>query len=72
MFYILISGGRRAGWGELICTVYVKDGDYFIQQGGLKEEWGKNWIRVYANSIDHARGIGEQMFKSNPSLYMKV
>lgn len=48
MYYILIRP-----W-----AVYVKDGQFFIDQGGLNAEWGKDWVRVWANSFDEARQIG--------------
>lgn len=41
--------------------VYVKDGDFFVQQGGLKEPWGKNWKEIDADGLNHARMIGEAM-----------
>lgn len=33
----------------------VKEGDFFREQGGLEEDWGKYWIPVQASSIGHAR-----------------
>lgn len=39
--------------------VFVKGGQFFIDQGGLEQEWGKNWTRVCADSLEHARSIGE-------------
>ena len=51
MYYILIKP-----W-----AVYVKDGQFFIDQGGLKNDWGKNWVPVWANSFDEARQIGINM-----------
>lgn len=41
--------------------VYVKDGDLFVQQGGLKDPWGKNWKEIDADGLNHARMIGEGM-----------
>jgi hypothetical protein len=40
-------------------AVYVKEGDFFESQGGLKEDWGKDWQCVYADGIEHARLLGE-------------
>ncbi len=40
-------------------AVFVKEGEFFEQQGGLTEEWGKHWTVVQACSIEHARAIGE-------------
>jgi hypothetical protein len=42
-------------------AVYVKESDFFKSQGGLEEDWGKNWQQVYADSIEHARTIGKRM-----------
>lgn len=42
-------------------AVYVKEGKFFKDQGGLKEEWGKNWKPIIAEGIEHARLIGETM-----------
>lgn len=39
-------------------TVFVKDNEYFVNQGGLMHEWGKSWKPVRAVSIEHAREIG--------------
>lgn len=36
-------------------TVYVKEGQFFRDQGGLTESWGKDWIPVNASSIGDAR-----------------
>lgn len=49
LYYILTRP-----WG-----VYVKEGNFFESQGGLKEEWGQQWTPVQADSIEHARSIGE-------------
>lgn len=50
-------------------AIYVKEEQFFEQQGGLQETWGKEWLPVEANSIDHARTIGEQMRENNPEKY---
>jgi hypothetical protein len=42
-------------------AVYVKEADFFREQGGLKEEWGKTWQYVDADGIEHARLIGKVM-----------
>jgi hypothetical protein len=42
-------------------AVYVKEGNFFKSQGGLVKEWGKDWVPVMAEGIEHARLIGEQM-----------
>lgn len=40
-------------------AVFVKEGQFFRDQGGETEEWGKAWTRVVASGIEHARVIGE-------------
>lgn len=40
---------------EKAATVYVKEGDFFREQGGLTEEWGTHWTGVQANSLNDAR-----------------
>jgi hypothetical protein len=42
-------------------AVYVKEGSFFRHQGGLTEDWGKDWVSVQAEGIEHARMIGEQI-----------
>jgi hypothetical protein len=42
-------------------AIYVKEGKFFEEQQGLKEDWGKAWTPVDATSIEHARTIGELM-----------
>jgi len=48
LYYILIEP-----W-----AVYVKEGEFFKSQGGLEKDWGKYWIPVQADGIEHARSIG--------------
>lgn len=38
-------------------SVFVKEAAFFIQQGGLTEEWGKAWRQVWARDIEHARTL---------------
>ena len=45
-------------WNEGGETVYVKDADYFKDQGGLTADWGKRWIEILAVSINDAREKG--------------
>ena len=59
-YYVLINQ-YDLPWprhGEVSRTVYVKEGNFFVQQGGLREAWGASWIKVQADSIEHAREIG--------------
>ena len=39
-------------------SVFVKDRDFFVSQGGDKQDWGKNWFPVWAASIEDAREQG--------------
>ena len=48
-------------WNEGGETVYVKDADYFKQQGGETAAWGKRWLQVTANSINDAREKGHEL-----------
>ena len=41
-------------------AVFVKEADFFKSQGGLKEDWGKNWKRIKATSIEDARRIAQE------------
>ncbi|HFQ9158683.1 TPA: hypothetical protein ACHTN5_001537 [Pseudomonas aeruginosa] len=49
--------GSRAAGG----AVFVKHGPFFRDQGGLTEDWGKNWTRIRAGSLKHARQVGEEL-----------
>ncbi|HHW2430345.1 MULTISPECIES: dATP/dGTP pyrophosphohydrolase domain-containing protein [Pseudomonas] len=42
-------------------AVFVKHGPFFRDQGGLTEGWGKNWTRIRAGSLKHARQVGEEL-----------
>jgi hypothetical protein len=39
-------------------SVFVKEREFFISQGGDKEDWGRNWILIEADSIEGAREKG--------------
>ena len=41
-------------------AVFVKEAEFFKSQGGLKDEWGKNWKRIKATSIEDARRIAQE------------
>lgn len=51
VFYVLVKP-----W-----AVYVKEGIFFRQQGGLTKAWGIAWRPIAASSLDEARAIGEKM-----------
>jgi hypothetical protein len=36
-------------------AIFVKEGEFFAQQGGLVQPWGKNWKKIEAESLDDAR-----------------
>lgn len=36
-------------------ATFVKDFDFFVSQGGLKQRWGKHWTIVTARSERFAR-----------------
>jgi hypothetical protein len=40
---------------------FVKEGDFFRSQGGLKDDWGKCWIPVCADTIEGARCLADTM-----------
>lgn len=45
---------------------FVKEGDFFRSQGGLKDDWGTNWIPVRAESIETARRLADAMVDKQP------
>lgn len=42
-------------------AVFVKEVEFFKEQGGLTERWGKAWRKVRAYTIEHARTVGEKV-----------
>ena len=36
-------------------TLFVKVAEFFKEQGGLTQDWGKNWKPVVATSVGDAR-----------------
>ncbi len=46
-------------------NVGVKEADVFKFDGGLVEDWGRDWKRIEANGIGHAIRIGNEMMKKN-------
>ncbi|MEQ0846885.1 hypothetical protein ABLS81_23070, partial [Pseudomonas aeruginosa] len=57
-------------------AVFVKHGPFFVSQGGLTEDWGKNWKRIRTGSLKHARQVvGEELlprFLQLPPTHMKL
>lgn len=43
--------------------VFVKEWNFFVEQGGLKEPWGKGWKPIMASSIEAARNKGKKSLK---------
>ena len=43
-------------------AIFVKEGRFFEQQGGLVQEWGSSWRKVRATSIEHARKLGAKVW----------
>lgn len=42
-------------------TVFVKELEFFREQGGFVEEWGRDWVPVVARNIDEARELRKEM-----------
>lgn len=42
--------------------VFVKDLDFFREQGGFKQNWGESWIPIVATGIEDARKLACEMF----------
>lgn len=43
---------------------FVKEAQFFEDQGGLTEPWGQNWKPIWANSIEDARAKAAEEFKN--------
>lgn len=39
-------------------AVYVKDWPFFVEQGGTREAWGKDWVGIVARDLESARRKG--------------
>lgn len=39
-------------------VVFVKEFNFFCDQGGFKQQWGNDWIPIIATSIEDARKKG--------------
>lgn len=53
--YFVVIRPFQHPFAEKKATVYVKEGDYFRQAGGLIEEWGTHWTGIQADSLNDAR-----------------
>lgn len=43
-------------------SVFVKEREFFVSQGGDTQDWGKNWRTVAATSVEDAREKGCKLF----------
>jgi hypothetical protein len=48
---------------------FVKDYDFFVSQGGTRDEWGKNWEIVEAPTLEAARVIAIKRPGAVPGLH---
>jgi len=53
-FYVVINSFQHP-FEEKRANVYVKEGNFFRSQGGLTDDWGKNWIGIEAKDMNDAR-----------------
>ena len=44
-----------------LAGAYVKDGEFFIAQGGLREPWGYRWFPIVATDLEAARERANRM-----------
>ena len=44
-------------------SVFIKEAEFFRSQGGLVEDWGKNWVAITARDDDEAREKGRALLK---------
>lgn len=44
----------------------VKEANFFREQGGIKDDWGRRWVPVRATSIEDARRQGAEMEPIHP------
>jgi hypothetical protein len=54
LFYVLVRRGHD-GLGKPTCSVYVKDGNFFVKHGGLKQAIYEGWFPLMAMDVHHAR-----------------
>jgi hypothetical protein len=39
-------------------AVYAKEWSFFVEQGGLRDSWGKEWVPIMARDLESARRKG--------------
>lgn len=44
---------------------FVKEEQFFIDQGGKNSKWGKHWHLIEANSIEDARKKAEKLMSKS-------
>lgn len=52
-------------------AAFVKDYQFFKEQGGFKQSWGRGWRRVRAKSLEDARSKAHRRCGSYGSLVNK-
>lgn len=50
-FYVHFNGSAH----------FVKEASFFMEQGGLREKWGKAWVEVMALDIEDARRVSAKL-----------
>ena len=57
-YYVMVNSGR---------STFTKEAQFFIDQGGLRESWGKHWTRIEADSLEDAQIKGCKLLGGNPT-----
>jgi len=50
-------------------AVFMKTKEFFLDQGGDKQPWGKHWVEVRAKDIEDARSKGRTFFIQKGKLH---
>lgn len=53
-------------------SVGVKTEEFFREQNGHKQSWGRNWVRVEAKNMFEARCMGVEMRKKRGEEVLEV
>lgn len=58
-------------WRNVAGSVFVKEAEFFVEQGGHAEKWGREWLPVTVDgdpisveSIERARKVGVEIYES--------
>lgn len=46
-------------------STFVKEWDFYVGQGGLRDPWGRAWRPVMAFDIEHARQKGRRLYEAD-------